>query len=221
VPFIAKATGISLAKIAANCMVGKTLTQQGYTKEKIPAYFAIKQVVFPFARFPNVDPLLGPEMRSTGEVMGIGETFGEAFAKGQLSTGKIMPKTGRVFISVRDSDKKYVTKLARDFHDQGFAIVATRGTAQVIQKAGIPCDIINKVREGRPHIVDMIKNNEIDFIINTTEGKQAVSDSYSIRLNAIHQKISYSTTIAGGQAACLAAKYETTTKAISLQELYK
>jgi carbamoyl-phosphate synthase large subunit len=221
VPFIAKATGVPLAKIAARCVIGKTLKQQGCTKEPVISYFAVKQVVFPFARFPNVDPLLGPEMRSTGEVMGIGKTFGEAFAKGQLSTGQIMPKTGRVFISVRDSDKKYVAKLASDFHKFGFEIVATRGTAKKIRHAGIPCKTVNKVREGRPHIVDMIKNNEIDFIINTTEGKQAVSDSYSIRRNAIQHKISYSTTIAGGQAACLASQYDNTTKVISLQDLYK
>lgn len=221
VPFIAKATGVPLAKIAARCVIGKTLKQQGCTKEPVISYFAVKQVVFPFARFPNVDPLLGPEMRSTGEVMGIGETFGEAFAKGQLSRGQIMPKTGRVFISVRDSDKKYVVKLASDFHKSGFEIVATRGTAKKIRRAGIPCKTVNKVREGRPHIVDMIKNNEIDFIINTTEGKQAVSDSYSIRRNAIQHKISYSTTIAGGQAACLASRYDNTTQVISLQDLYE
>ncbi len=221
VPFIAKATGVPLAKIAARCMIGKSLKQQGYIKEPIPSYFAVKQVVFPFARFPNVDPLLGPEMRSTGEVMGIGKTFGEAFAKGQLSRGQIMPKTGCVFISVRDSDKKYVAKIANSFHKFGFEIVATRGTAKKIRRAGIPCKTVNKVREGRPHIVDMIKNNEIDFIINTTEGKQAVSDSYSIRRNAIQHKISYSTTIAGGQAACLASQYDNTTRVISLQDLYK
>jgi carbamoyl-phosphate synthase large subunit len=220
VPFIAKASGISLAKIAALCMVGKTLKQQGYNKEHIPPYFAIKQVVFPFAKFPNVDPLLGPEMRSTGEVIGIGKTFAEAFAKGQLSSGKILPKTGRVFISVRDSDKKHVAKIARDFHKFGFEIVATRGTAKKLKRAGIPCQIINKVREGRPHIVDMIKNNEIDFIINTTEGKQAVSDSYSIRRNAVQHKICYNTTLAGGHASCLASQCDATAEVISLQELH-
>lgn len=204
VPFIAKATGLSLAKIAAACMVGISLAEQGMTQECLPPYFAIKNAVFPFAKFPGVDPILGPEMRSTGEVMGIGASFGQAFAKGQLSSGQRLPNHGRVFISVRDADKHRAAKVAKMLAEQGFAIIATRGTARALAAAGMHCEVVNKVNEGRPHIVDMIKNNEIQFIVNTTEGEQAIADSFSIRRNAVSRKICYTTTLAGAEAACLA-----------------
>ncbi len=222
VPFIAKATGVSLAKIAAKCMLGKTLKQQGFTEEVIPeGYFTVKQAIFPFAKFPGVDPILGPEMRSTGEVMGIADSFGEAFAKGQLSGGNVLPKSGQVFVSVRDADKERIVDVARDLAEQGFEIVSTRGTALVLDKANVNCTVVNKVNEGRPHIVDMIKNDEIVFIINTTEGEQAISDSYSIRRSAISHKVCYTTTLAGAQAACEAMKHELIDSRVrSLQELH-
>lgn len=219
IPFISKATGVPIAKIAALCLVGKNLKEQGRLEEKIPPYFAIKQAIFSFEKFPGVDPLLGPEMRSTGEVMGIGKTFGEAFAKGQLSGGRLIPKKGKVFISVRDSDKRKIATVAKKFHELGFAIVATKGTARALEEANIPFQIVNKVKEGRPHIVDMIKNDEIGFIINTTEGKQAFSDSYEIRRSAVQHRVCYSTTLAGGQAACLASQYDGHASVNSLQEL--
>ncbi len=223
VPFIAKATGMSLAKIAAKCMLGETLKQQGFTKEIIPqGFFTVKQAIFPFAKFPGVDPILGPEMRSTGEVMGIADSFGEAFAKGQLSGGNVLPKAGCVFVSVRDADKARIVDVARELEAQGFEIVSTRGTALVLDKAGVNCNIVNKVNEGRPHIVDMIKNDEVVFIINTTEGEQAIADSYSIRRSAISHKVCYTTTLAGAQAACEAMKHELKDSSVrSLQELHE
>lgn len=222
IPFIAKATGVSLAKIALNCMIGKSLKEQKCSKEITPKYFTIKQAVFSFEKFPGADPLLGPEMRSTGEAMGIGKSFGAAFAKGYLSSNKKMiPEKGKVFISVRDADKKHIVKIAKGFADLGFEIIATKGTAKILKKSKILCKIVNKVREGRPHIVDMIKNDEIDFIINTTEGKQAFSDSYLIRRSAIQHKICYTTTLAGGQAAYLASPHKNYDEVISLQELYQ
>ncbi|MDF1797252.1 MAG: carbamoyl-phosphate synthase large subunit [Coxiellaceae bacterium] len=222
VPFIAKATGVSLAKIAAKCMLGVTLKQQGFTEEVIPeGYFTVKQAIFPFAKFPGVDPILGPEMRSTGEVMGIADSFGEAFAKGQLSGGNVLPQSGRVFVSVRDADKDRIVDVARDLDEQGFEILSTRGTALVLDKAGVNCTVVNKVNEGRPHIVDMIKNDEVVFIINTTEGEQAIADSYSIRRSAISHKVCYTTTLAGGQAACEAMKHKLIDSQVrSLQELH-
>ncbi|MDF1654550.1 MAG: carbamoyl-phosphate synthase large subunit [Coxiellaceae bacterium] len=222
VPFIAKATGISLAKIAAKCMLGESLKKQGFTEEVIPeGFFTVKQAIFPFAKFPGVDPILGPEMRSTGEVMGIADSFGEAFAKGQLSGGNVLPKSGQVFVSVRDADKGRITDVARELETQGFDIVSTRGTALVLDKAGVNCTVVNKVNEGRPHIVDMIKNDEVVFIINTTEGEQAIADSYSIRRSAISHKVCYTTTLAGAQAACEAMKHEIMDSSVrSLQELH-
>lgn len=221
VPFLAKATGVQLAKIAAKCMVGLSLKDQGALKEIIPPYFAVKRPVFPFDKFPGVDPILGPEMRSTGEVMGIAETFGEAFAKGQLSTGQKMPSEGCAFLSVRDVDKIKVVKVAKKLIEQGFKIVATCGTARVLQNANIECQVINKVTEGRPHILDMIKNDEIQFIINTTEGEQATADSYAIRRSAIQHKVCYTTTLAGGEAACLALQYPMMGEVNSLQDLMR
>jgi carbamoyl-phosphate synthase large subunit len=226
VPFIAKATGLSLAKIAARCMAGETLVQQGLVvdgipKEVIPPYYAVKRPVFPFNKFPGVDPILGPEMRSTGEVMGIGSTFGEAFFKGQCAVGDKVPHGGRVFISVRDADKERAVSVAEQFRAQGFTIVATRRTASVLQAAGVPCEIVNKVTEGRPHIVDMIKNDQISFVINTTEGAQAIADSVSIRCTAVQHKVSYVTTLAGGEATCAALAAERHITIRRLQDLHE
>jgi len=220
VPFIAKATGLSLAKIAARCMVGLSLAEQEVTQERLPPYFAVKNAIFPFNKFPGVDPILGPEMRSTGEVMGIGSSFGQAFAKAQLSGGQMLPKTGRAFISVREADKQRAAKLAKQLHQLGFILVATRGTARAILAAHIPCEIVNKVTEGRPHIVDMIKNGEIEFIVNTTEGEQAIADSFTIRRSAVSRKICYSTTLAGGEAVCLALQSRDIGDVASLQQLH-
>ncbi len=221
VPFIAKATGLSLAKIAARCMLGRSLEQQGFTKERIPPYFAIKQSIFPFDKFPGVDPILGPEMRSTGEVMGIAERFGQAFAKGQLSGGEMIPSGGTAFLSVRDADKPKLVEVAKKLLNQKFDILATSGTARSLQAAGVSCEVVNKVAQGRPHIVDKIKNGEIHFIINTTEGEQAIADSYTIRRSAILHKICYTTTLAGGEAACLALEDQRSNDVYKLQDLHK
>ncbi len=207
VPFVSKATGVPLAKVAARCMAGKSLREQGVTEEVIPQMYSVKESVFPFVKFPGVDPLLGPEMKSTGEVMGVGKTFGMAFAKAQLGAGVELPTQGKVFISVRERDREAAVELARQLAELGFDIVATRGTGQAIQAAGIECQLVNKVYEGRPHIVDMIKNDEIELIINTTEGKKAIADSYTIRASALQHKVSYTTTIAGAQATCRALQY--------------
>lgn len=204
VPFVSKATGLSLAKIAARCMAGTSLVEQGCLKERIPRYFNVKESVFPFVKFPGVDPLLGPEMKSTGEVMAVGVDFGEAFLKGMLAAGSRIPTHGRVFISVRDRDKANAVWMAKKLHDAGFKLVATSGTACAIESAGLACKTINKVKEGRPDIVDAVKNNEINMIINTTEGKAAIKDSYAIRREALSKKITYTTTIAGGEAICAA-----------------
>jgi len=200
VPFVSKATGVPLAKVAARCMAGVSLQEQGRTEEVVPHNFAVKESVFPFVKFPGVDPLLGPEMKSTGEVMGVGSSFGVAFAKAQLAAGVVLPTDGRVFLSVKEPDRDHAVELGRELTELGFEIVSTRGTASALQQAGVNCGIVNKVYEGRPHIVDMIKNNEIDFIINTTEGKQSIADSYTIRASALQQKVSYTTTIAGAHA---------------------
>lgn len=220
VPFLAKATGLPLANIAAKCMVGRSLVEQQITQEKIPPFFTVKRPVFPFDKFPGVDPILGPEMRSTGEVMGIAESFGQAYANGQLATGQILPTSGCAFISVRDADKQKLIAVANQLIDYGFTIVSTRGTARVLQAAGVKCEIVNKVNEGRPHIVDMIKNDEIQFIINTTEGEQATADSYTIRRSAVQHKVCYTTTLAGGEAACLALQFKDSGDVKSLQELH-
>ncbi|MCP5419953.1 MAG: carbamoyl-phosphate synthase large subunit [Gammaproteobacteria bacterium] len=204
VPFVSKATGRPLAKIAARCMTGKTLVEQKVAGEIIPDYYSVKESVFPFIKFPGVDPLLSPEMKSTGEVMGIGRGFGEAFAKAQLAAGNRLPTRGNAFISVRDADKAKIVPVARDLLNQGLTLFATRGTCNVLEAHGIICTAVNKVNEGRPHIVDMIKNDEIALIINTTEGKQAIADSYSIRREALLHKVCYTTTVAGARATALA-----------------
>ncbi len=223
VPFVSKATGYSLARIAARCMGGKTLAEQNVLKEPTLNYYSVKEAVFPFTKFPNVDPLLGPEMKSTGEVMGVGRSFGEAFAKSQIAAGMSLPKAGRAFISVRDADKQAVVAVARDLTEVGFELTATRGTAACIIAAGIPCREVNKVKEGRPDIVDEIKSECIDFIINTIDGrhKQDIDDSHTIRINALRYKISYTTTLAGARATVLALRRLHEQQVYCLQELHK
>jgi carbamoyl-phosphate synthase large subunit len=221
VPFVSKATSLPLAKIAALCMVGIDLERQGYTKEVIPPYYAVKKPVFPFAKFPGVDPILGPEMKSTGEIMGVGASFGEAFAKGQLGANDNLPEGGMAFLSVRDADKTGIVEVARQLLDLNFEIVATHGTAKVLTAAGLACQIVNKVTEGRPHIVDMIKNQQINFIVNTTEGEQAIADSYTIRRSAIQYKVCYTTTLAGGKAICLALQEDRFDSVHRLQHLHE
>jgi carbamoyl-phosphate synthase large subunit len=207
VPYVSKATGRPLAKIAARCMVGQSLGSQGVSGEVLPPYYSVKEAVFPFIKFPGVDTILGPEMKSTGEVMGVGETFGEAFVKSQLAAGVKLPERGKVFLSLRNADKPRAIDTARMLHELGFAIVATRGTAAALQAAGIPVEAVNKVAEGRPHIVDMIKNDEIAMVINTVEEKRsAIQDSYAIRREALHDQIPTFTTIAGARAAVIGMK---------------
>jgi len=202
VPFVSKCIGVSLAKIAARVMAGEKLADLGFTREIIPPYFCVKEAVFPFNKFPGVDPILGPEMKSTGEVMGVGETFGEAFAKSQLAAGERLPGSGTAFISLRESDKSEAATLAQSLLDLGFQLVATSGTARCIEQAGLAVTRVNKVTEGRPHIVDKIKNGEISLIINTTEGRQSIADSCSIRRNALQHKVYCTTTLAAGRAVC-------------------
>ncbi len=210
VPYVSKATGQPLAMIAARCMAGQTLREQG-AEEITPWYFSVKEAVFPFARFPGVDTVLGPEMKSTGEVMGVGSTFGEAFVKSQLAAGVKLPAGGRAFISVRDGDKLNAVQVARDLVELGFSLLATRGTAGVLMSHGIPVTQVNKVAEGRPHIVDMIKNGDVNFIVNTTEAtRTAHSDSRAIRVTALARRITYYTTIAGAKAACAGMKQQQT-----------
>ena len=207
VPFVSKAVGIQLAKVAARCMLGRSLANQGVVDEVIPTFYSVKEAVFPFIKFPGVDPILGPEMKSTGEVMGIGRSFAAAFAKSQLAAGVNLPRRGQVFISVRDADKEAAVELARGVLAHGFSVLATRGTAAVLRAAGIDCNEVNKVREGRPHVVDAIKNGEIQLILNSTEGRWAVADSFPIRREALHNKISYTTTIAAARATVMALAY--------------
>ncbi len=221
VPFVSKAIGVPLAKIAARCMTGHSLAGQGFTAERVPPYWCVKESVFPFMRFPGVDPLLGPEMKSTGEVMGVGASFPEAYAKAQRAAGVRLPQGGTVFISVRDADKPRAVALARRLAGRGFRIVATRGTARALEAAGVPVTPVNKVTEGRPHVVDMIKNGEIDLIVNTTEGRQAIADSYSIRREALQRKVTYSTTVAGAEAMCLALDHLDSEAVRKLQDLHK
>jgi len=221
VPFVSKAIGVPLAKVAARCMAGTTLKEQGITEEVIPDYFSVKESVFPFVKFPGVDTLLGPEMKSTGEVMGVGRSFGEAFAKAQLGAGVNLPASGKVFVSVRDRDHVAAVEVGRMLKELNFEIVSTRGTAAKLNENGIECSLINKVYEGRPHIVDMIKNDEICLIINTTEGKKAISDSYAIRAAALQHKVSYTTTIAGAKATCMALKSQSENQVNRLQDLHK
>jgi len=208
VPFVSKATGLPLAKIAARCMAGRSLADQGVTKEVIPPYYSVKEAVFPFIKFPGVDTILGPEMKSTGEVMGVGRSFGEAFVKSQLAAGTRLPKGGKAFISVKPADKPKAVEVARQLSELGFALLATRGTGAAIAEAGIPVTAVNKVGEGRPHIVDMIKNNEIALIVNTVEEKRtAIADSRSIRTSALAQKVTLFTTIEGARAACAGMRH--------------
>ncbi len=220
VPFVSKAIGLSLARVAARCMVGVSLEQQGVIAEKVPDFYSVKEAVFPFDKFPGVDPILGPEMKSTGEVMGIGMSFAEAYGKAQTAAGDTVPKQGRVFLSVRDADKAQLPALAQSLLQLGFSLVATRGTARVIREAGMEVEQVNKVQEGRPHIVDMLKNHEVDFIINTTEGKQATADSFMIRRTALQNKVCYTTTMAGGWASVAAVQHGADTSVQSLQSLH-
>ncbi|MEN8640808.1 carbamoyl-phosphate synthase large subunit [Pseudomonas sichuanensis] len=220
VPFVSKCIGTSLAMIAARVMAGKTLKELGFTQEIIPNFYSVKEAVFPFAKFPGVDPILGPEMKSTGEVMGVGDSFGEAFAKAQMGASEVLPTGGTAFISVRDDDKPQVAGVARDLIALGFEVVATVGTAKIIEAAGLKVRRVNKVTEGRPHVVDMIKNDEVSLIINTTEGRQSIADSYSIRRNALQHKIYCTTTIAAGEAICEALKFGPEKTVRRLQDLH-
>jgi carbamoyl-phosphate synthase large subunit len=221
VPFVSKATGIQLAKVAARCMVGQTLASQGVQHEVTPPYFSVKEAVFPFVKFPGVDTILGPEMKSTGEVMGVGKTFGEAFVKSQLGAGTKMPRSGKAFISVKQSDKARAVEVARGLAAQGFQIVATKGTASLIQAAGVTCGIVNKVAEGRPHIVDMIKNGDIALVINTVEERRnSIADSRQIRTSALLARVTTYTTIAGAEAAVEGMKYIDQLDVISVQEMH-
>ncbi|MGJ3256340.1 MAG: carbamoyl-phosphate synthase large subunit [Alcanivorax sp.] len=204
VPYVSKCIGVSLAKVAARCMAGTSLKEQGFTQEIKPQHYFVKEAVFPFAKFPKVDPILGPEMKSTGEVMGIGATFAEAFGKASLGAGEALPEKGTAFISVREVDKPAAIEVARMLIERGFNLVATRGTAKVIADAGLDVKVVNKVLEGRPHIVDMIKNDEVALIVNTTEGKQAIRDSFAIRRSALQHRVFYTTTITAAHAVCQA-----------------
>jgi carbamoyl-phosphate synthase large subunit len=221
VPFVGKATGVPIAKIAARVMTGRTLRELGAIEQKVPPYYSVKEAVFPFSKFPEADPILGPEMKSTGEVMGTGRTFGEAYAKSQAASGVVLPRSGTCLISVRERDKPGVVELARRLAARGFDIVATSGTAAVLREAGIECRSANKVREGRPHIVDMIKNDEIDLIVNTTEGKQATRESNSIRREAVHRRVTYYTTLAAALATCEALDHIDEVEVNRLQDLHR
>ena len=221
VPFVSKAIGLALAKVAARCMAGRLLEEQGYRREVRPKHYFVKEAVFPFVKFPGVDTLLGPEMKSTGEVMGVGETFGEAYAKAQEGAGSLLPrKGGKALLSVREGDKARLIEVARDLLEFGFTLYGTHGTAAAVRAAGLSCTGVNKVAEGRPHLVDMIKNNEIGFIVNTTEGAKAIADSAAIRRAALQHKVPYTTTIAGAEATCMALKQLDILSVNRLQDLY-
>ncbi|GAA6169587.1 carbamoyl-phosphate synthase large subunit [Sessilibacter corallicola] len=220
VPFVSKCIGISLAKVAARCQAGQSLESQGFTKEVIPSYYSVKEAVFPFNKFPAVDPILGPEMKSTGEVMGVGETFAEAYAKAQKGAGDAIPESGTVFLSVRDFDKPNIGQMAKEFLDLGFKIVATPGTAAAISELGLEVTAVNKVNQARPNIVDLIKNDEVDLVVNTTEGKVAIRDSADIRRSAEAHSVYYTTTLAGGMAVCNALRHSGDTIVRRLQELH-
>jgi carbamoyl-phosphate synthase large subunit len=200
-PFVSKATGRPLAKIAARVMAGKTLAEIGVSGDIVPKYYSVKEAVFPFVKFPGVDTILGPEMKSTGEVMGIGDTFAEAFAKSQMGANVVLPTQGNVFVSVRDEDKKLVVNAAKKLYKAGFGLVATAGTATYLEEQGLTVTRVNKVKEGRPHIVDAIKNGDVQLVINTTQGAQAVADSFSIRRESLMHSVTYYTTTAGANAA--------------------
>ncbi len=221
VPYVSKATGRPLAKIAARCMAGVSLAEQGVLEEIIPDFYAVKEAVFPFIKFPGVDPILGPEMKSTGEVMGVGKTFAEAYGKSQRAASVDFPtKGGTVFLSVREADRKAVVGIAKLLQKLGFKLVATRGTARELQQAGLECGIVNKVHEGRPHIVDLIKNEQVNLIVNTTEGKKAIADSYEIRREALQGKVTYTTTITGAWALCQAMEHQDKEEVYRLQDLH-
>jgi len=220
VPYVSKAIGVPLAKVAARCMAGRSLVDQGITEEVIPEYYSVKEAVFPFIKFQGVDPILGPEMKSTGEVMGVGRTFGEAFAKSQLAASVVLPTGGKAFISVRGVDKESISEIAKDLAGLGFELLATRGTQKILNDAGIACEHVNKVAEGQPHIVDMIKNDEINLIVNTTEGRQSVADSTEIRRAALQHQVNYTTTLAAARATCQALNSKDSDTVNCLQSLH-
>ena len=221
VPFVSKAVGVSLAKVAARCMAGQTLVSQGVTREIVPPYYSVKEAVLPFNKFPGTDPILGPEMKSTGEVMGTGDTFAGAFARAQLGAGDDPPTSGLCLISVRDADKPAAIDVARRLVAQGFTLAATGGTAKALENAGLAVQQVNKVAEGRPHIVDLIKNDEAAMIINTTEGRRAIIDSASIRASAEQHRVFYTTTLAAAEAVCMALEQETDITVRRLQDLHE
>ena len=220
VPFVSKSIGVSLAKVAARCMAGRTLAEQGYTQEVAPARYHVKESVFPFTKFPGVDPILGPEMKSTGEVMGVGENFGEAFAKASLAAGIVLPTGGVAFLSLKDSDKPNCLELARNLRELGFTLLATKGTARVLDAAGIETQTVHKVGEGRPDIADMLKNGQVHLIVNTTEGRQSIADSAVIRRLALQNKVCYTTTLTGGEAFSVAMRSGSGERVRRLQELH-
>ncbi len=219
VPFVSKAIGHPLAKIAARCMVGQKLADQQFVKEVRPTHFSVKEAVFPFIKFLGVDPILGPEMKSTGEVMGVGDTFAEAYQKAQLAGGTILPTSGKAFLSVRQADRVKVIDLANKLIAKGFTILATRGTAKSLEEAGIECEIVNKVTEGRPNIVDSIVNEEVDLIVNTSDGSVSIKDSSSIRREALMHKTCYTTTMAGALAMVASMDYLDNQKVTKLQAI--
>jgi len=222
VPFVSKATGIQLAKVAARCMVGQTLDAQGIGQEVTPPYFSVKEAVFPFVKFPGVDTILGPEMKSTGEVMGCAKTFGEAFVKSQIAAGTKLPRSGKAFISVKQNDKPRAVDVARGLVALGFELIATKGTAAAIMAAGLQCQTVNKVTEGRPHIVDMIKNDEVALVVNTVEERRnAIADSGQIRTSALAARVTTFTTIAGAEAAVEGMQYLDQLDVVSVQELHR
>jgi carbamoyl-phosphate synthase large subunit len=221
VPFVSKACGLQLAKVAARCMIGTKLKEQGVSKEIVPPYYSVKEAVFPFIKFPGVDTILGPEMKSTGEVMGVGRTFAEAFVKSQLGSGDKLPSGGKAFVSVRREDRERVVEIAQALSELGFQLVATKGSASALAAAGLEVTPVNKVAEGRPHIVDMIKNGDISFIVNVTEDKRAVADSYEIRRSALQHKVTYYTTLAGAKAACIGMAHMQELEVESLQSLHQ
>ncbi len=220
VPFVSKCIGVSLAKVAARAMAGTSLEAQGFTKEIIPPYVSVKESVFPFVKFPGVDPILGPEMKSTGEVMGVGDSFAEAFSKASMGAGERLPKGGRAFLSLKKSDKQLALHMARNLVELGFDLVATRGTARVLSEAGLQVAVVNKVTEGRPDIADLLKNEKVDLIVNTTEGRQAIADSAVIRRLALLNKVCYTTTLAGGEAFCTAIRFGRSSTVRRLQDLH-
>jgi carbamoyl-phosphate synthase large subunit len=221
IPFVSKSIGVPLAKIAARTMIGESLEEQGYVNQRVPSYYSVKESVFPFVKFAGADPILGPEMKSTGEVMGVGRSFGEAYAKAQLASGVILPRQGAALLSVRDRHQDGAIELAQIMVERGFALVATHGTARALAAAGVSCRRANKVREGRPHIVDMIKNHEISLIVNTTEGKQAIQESHSIRSAAVRENVTYYTTLGAAVATCVALEHLDDSDVNRLQDLHR